>query len=343
MAKLYNLARMTTATTGTGTITLGSAVAGFLSFVSAGIADGDVITYAIQDGSNSEIGRGTYTASGATLTRSVLKSTNSNALISLSGSAQVFITPAAEDFLSPGLATYDGAARGASNLYARYDTAAQILVSCDVVTLYTSAGEPKSFSTVSETASLASSGAGGLDTGAEASSTWYYGWLIGKPDGTIDLLLSTSATSPTMPTGYTFRGRVTAFYNNASSNIDPYAQRAGLIQRIAQAAVLTNGTSTATTPYASISLTADIPPVAKTVLLRGVLSTSSGTSFVTLSITGDSAGTYYIMQEQIPSVTTTGSISLLPEAIIQTASTIYYRVQGTNAQTTITVIGWRLF
>lgn len=100
MAKLYNLARMTTATTGTGTITLGSAVAGFLSFVSAGISDGDVITYAIQDGSNSEIGRGTYTASGTTLTRSVLKSTNSNALISLSGAAQVFITPAAEDLLT---------------------------------------------------------------------------------------------------------------------------------------------------------------------------------------------------------------------------------------------------
>lgn len=100
MAKLYNLARMTTATTGTGTITLGSAVAGFLSFVAAGVQDGETIGYAIQDGSNSEIGRGVYTASGTTLTRSVLKSTNSNLAISLSGAAQVFITPAAEDFLT---------------------------------------------------------------------------------------------------------------------------------------------------------------------------------------------------------------------------------------------------
>lgn len=97
MAKLYNLARMTTATTGTGTITLGSAVAGFLSFAGAGIADGDIVTYAIKDGSNSEIGRGTYTASGTTLTRSVLKSTNSNTAISLSGSAQVMISASAED------------------------------------------------------------------------------------------------------------------------------------------------------------------------------------------------------------------------------------------------------
>lgn len=101
MAKLYNLARVSTATTGTGTITLGAAVAGFLTFANAGVADGDTVTYAISDGSNSEIGRGVYTASGTTLTRSVLKSTNSNSAISLSGSAQVVITAAAEDFTDP--------------------------------------------------------------------------------------------------------------------------------------------------------------------------------------------------------------------------------------------------
>ncbi len=97
-AKLYNLARMTTATTGTGTITLGSAVSGFLSFAAAGVANGEVVTYAIRDGGSSEIGRGTYTASGTTLTRSVLKSTNSDAAINLSGAAEVYITAAKEDF-----------------------------------------------------------------------------------------------------------------------------------------------------------------------------------------------------------------------------------------------------
>jgi len=103
-ARLYNLARMTTLTTGTGTITLGSAVAGFLSFAGAGVSDGETVTYAIKDGSNSEIGRGVYTATGTTLTRAVLRSTNSNTAISLSGSAQVFITAAAEDL--DGTTTY---------------------------------------------------------------------------------------------------------------------------------------------------------------------------------------------------------------------------------------------
>lgn len=98
MAKLYNLARMTTATTGTSTITLGAAVVGCLTFDQAGVQDGETISYAIKDGGNSETGRGVYTASGTTLTRSVLKSTNSNNPINLSGSAEVLITALKEDF-----------------------------------------------------------------------------------------------------------------------------------------------------------------------------------------------------------------------------------------------------
>lgn len=86
---------MSTATVGTGTITLGSAVSGYLSFAGAGTVDGDIIDYAVNDGANSEIGSGLYTAAGTTLTRVVSKSTNSNNAISLSGTAQVFITPQA--------------------------------------------------------------------------------------------------------------------------------------------------------------------------------------------------------------------------------------------------------
>lgn len=87
---------MTTATTGTGTITLGAAVSGYLTFALAGVANGDTVDYAILDGSASEHGTGVYTSAGTTLSRSVTKSTNSNNLISLSGSAQVFISPRAE-------------------------------------------------------------------------------------------------------------------------------------------------------------------------------------------------------------------------------------------------------
>lgn len=97
MPRLVNRARMTTATTGTGTITLGSASSGFQTFAAAGVADGDSVRYVIEDGTAWEIGTGVYTSSGTTLTRSVLESSNSDAAINLSGSATVFVTAVAED------------------------------------------------------------------------------------------------------------------------------------------------------------------------------------------------------------------------------------------------------
>ena len=100
MAVLKNRAKMSTSTTGTGTITLGSAEDGYQTFADAGVADADVVRYVIEDGSNFEIGTGTYTATGTTLTRTVSESSNSDAAINLSGSATVFIGATAEDILS---------------------------------------------------------------------------------------------------------------------------------------------------------------------------------------------------------------------------------------------------
>jgi hypothetical protein len=92
MPTLANRVRMTTATTGTGTITLGSAVSGFQSFADGGITNGQVVHYVIEDGTAWEIGTGTYTSSGTTLSRTVEESSNSDAALNLTGSAEVFIT-----------------------------------------------------------------------------------------------------------------------------------------------------------------------------------------------------------------------------------------------------------
>ena len=97
MVVLVNRAKMSTSTTGTGTITLGSAVDGYQTFADAGVSDGDVVRYVIEDGDNWEIGTGTYTASGTTLSRTVSESNNSDSAITLTGSAEVFITATADD------------------------------------------------------------------------------------------------------------------------------------------------------------------------------------------------------------------------------------------------------
>ena len=85
----------TTTTTGTGTVTLAGAVAGFQSFSVVG--DGNTTYYAITSGTDFEVGLGTYTASGTTLSRdTVLESSNSGSKITLAGTSNVFVTYPAE-------------------------------------------------------------------------------------------------------------------------------------------------------------------------------------------------------------------------------------------------------
>lgn len=95
MATFVNRAKMTTLTTGTGTITLGSASSGFQSFAAAGVANGNSVTYVIEDGTAWEIGNGVYASSGTTLTRSLL-SASTGSLLVLTGNAVVYVAVNAE-------------------------------------------------------------------------------------------------------------------------------------------------------------------------------------------------------------------------------------------------------
>jgi hypothetical protein len=71
---------------------------------------------------------------------------------------------------------------------------------------------------VSFTIDITASGANGLDTGSEATSTWYYIWAIAKDDGTKAGLFSASYTSPTLPSGYTYKALIGAVYNTSAGN-----------------------------------------------------------------------------------------------------------------------------
>jgi hypothetical protein len=103
----HNIAKMRSSTTGTGTLTLTSAVDGFNTFALAGLVNGEIVTYTIRDGAQSEVGRGTYTTAGTTLSRdTVLSSTNAGSKITCTGSEIVGVTIAAED-LQP-FASYYG-------------------------------------------------------------------------------------------------------------------------------------------------------------------------------------------------------------------------------------------
>ena len=94
---LKDRVRETTTTTGDGTITLAGAVTGFQTFTSV-LSNGDTTYYCITDGTDFEVGKGTFTSSGTTLARdTVLESSNSGSKVDWGvGTRDVFITQPAE-------------------------------------------------------------------------------------------------------------------------------------------------------------------------------------------------------------------------------------------------------
>ena len=109
---LADRVKETTTTTGTATYTLAGASTGFESFASIG--DGNTTYYACTDGTDFEVGIGTYTASGTTLARTtILQSSNSDSAVSWSaGTKTIFCCQPAEKavFLdaSGNIATFNG-------------------------------------------------------------------------------------------------------------------------------------------------------------------------------------------------------------------------------------------
>lgn len=96
---LADRAQETTNTTGTGTLTLAGAVTGYQSFTSA-FATGTAVDYVIYSNNTDwEVGRGTFTTSGTTLTRTtILRSSNSNNAISVTAGAKVWADIGADNF-----------------------------------------------------------------------------------------------------------------------------------------------------------------------------------------------------------------------------------------------------
>jgi hypothetical protein len=90
--------RETTTTTGTGTITLGGAATGFQSFSVIGDANTTFYTIQLSNTNEWEVGVGTYTLSGTTLSRdTILESSNAGSAVNFSaGSKDVFVTYPAE-------------------------------------------------------------------------------------------------------------------------------------------------------------------------------------------------------------------------------------------------------
>lgn len=112
--------------------------------------------------------------------------------------------------------------------------------------------------TKSTSAWAVGTGNGSLDTGTIANSTWYHVYQIKRTDtGVTDFLISTNASSPTMPASYTYKRRIGSLKTNGSAQFINFFQRGDRftwVVPVEDVAVATHSTTASTRTLASVPL-----------------------------------------------------------------------------------------
>lgn len=122
-------------------------------------------------------------------------------------------------------------------------------------------------------------GADGLDASGLANSLYYYGYAIYNPT-TNDWrgLLSTSATAPALPSGYTAKQLISTHRTNGSSQLLRTMQKGKWVQYTVKASgttiTLPSLGTTASATLAAIAVAAAVPPIASHLGFIGVTSAS---------------------------------------------------------------------
>jgi hypothetical protein len=149
----------------------------------------------------------------------------------------------------------------------------------DAVMLGNGSGLPFLLTAYSKTLNTALSGAGGLDTGTLAASTWYNVFAIYGTSGT-SILMSLSATAPTMPSGYTYFARIGTVYTSASTKyLYGFVQAGRNTQYTGTPVVLISQAPAATN---TVSVSSAVPPTAAMINVTVYNDPSSGTSNLTV-------------------------------------------------------------
>jgi len=189
--------------------------------------------------------------------------------------------------------------------------------------VYNTSDRVKVLTTVNLTLDITVSGILGMDTGAEANSVWYYLWVIAKEDGTVSGIFSLqppSGSSPTMPTGYTYKACVGSCYNNSSGNILDFHKLGDVTTFVSNIAELTTGTDLS---FAEVDIASSVPVTATSAMLLLDMNESGVTADCQISNPSGSCIQWF-------QVTSSGATAHMTTAIIplHTAQKIWYLVSA---------------
>jgi len=164
-------------------------------------------------------------------------------------------------------------------------------------------------------------GNGALDTGAIANSTWYHVYLIKRTDtGVVDVLISTSANSPTMPANYSVSRRIGSMKTNGSAQWTAFTQTGDKFIWAASVTDVSGGTAS-TGSRTSHTLTAPTGVVVGA-LVRAIINTGGGGACTML---------FTSLQENDQATSTTGIADVYAPGTGQGAGS-FERLTNTSAQ-----------
>ena len=221
-------------------------------------------------------------------------------------------------------------------LVVKYVSATTVDIDADFLTVSDTNNVATILSSINLTADITASGVNGLDTGSEAA-VWYHIYVIYNGT-TVASLLSASATSPTMPSGYTYKKYVGAVYNRSSSFSNFYQRGNDVIlpKDDSFVRVVVNGTAT---NYASVALSAVIPTTTNVVIgYYGVTETSTrALAYVAATAAGMGE---YMLEIKGSSGDNTGHL-YFDLVLVETQTMYYYRHTSLGDDVDVYITGYK--
>ncbi len=184
-------------------------------------------------------------------------------------------------------------------------------------------------------------GAGGMDAGALGVSIWYYVWAIAKADGTNHVLLSASATAPTMPAGYTYKALIGVRRTTSASVLERDEQAGATVYKVRGTEDVVFSGAAGVTGWTSQSLSSFVPPNASKVsLLMGVNTTGTRSIGVRGQSSAGAASDYGECASAPFDASYTGRA--FKDVVMAAAQTIYWIAQDTSALYRMVVLDYTI-
>jgi hypothetical protein len=211
-----------------------------------------------------------------------------------------------------------------------------VAITADAAVLLDAATNPYLATAISQTPSLSTSGAGGLDAGSVSPSTWYSVWLIWNGT-TLSALFSLSATAPTLPSGYAYKARVGWALTDAASNIAAFVQYGARAQYVATGLGLPRmGFGSTSGAWTAIAWAAYAPPTARAIALS-VLRSGNG---AVLAAPNNSYATGYSATNAAPIIVqaNSGTTTAWAGSILLESADIYWA--SSDSTDAVFAFGW---